>query len=608
MGKIFNAPAVQSGGVQTQRISGSDIGGSAGFKSAGAALEGVSDNMVAAQARIDNRTSTISRVRAQNEIAGTLDKVSKSFITSEDMADPKVAGKFSVEAKAAASKTLENFSGTSEHRAILTANLDTATSTAIRDFNSLHLSAAREQMNGFMQRDNALAAAAAIATGDVQTGFDAVLANVADKAGGVSPAEGRAGWDSGRADVVEGVFHSMIGAGNTAKAKEILSLEDISTYVDKTKLQTMRNKVIIAENAEKKGEEKAKNDIAYVAELLGKTPSQVTAGDLEHAKILNDPVLTIQEKLTQSQAAHFKATGKPMTDAMVAKQLGVFVAREDAEKPSFTNAGSRRITTQLAPKILDGEATEQDMTDFIGATTVLSQPYTYTDEDGLIKTVRPELTQATQDALAQMGVDYKGGALDAATPEIDPSKEAKAAGDAYTLPHEKTLMGLLGKGTGLMSAVRSGIAHIPGIGDVFPAEDVIAARTQLTMMSRELTDVLRLSNRGITEITELEKALTIKPDAFQTQSSAIGAIRGVYNNLDKRIRDTDRILRTEQLPKADRDQLRRFKFKAEVFMDNLGLPPIFKTFKKASEAGLPPGALYEIEGTGLYNAPSGGTE
>ena len=87
------------------------------------------------------------------------------------------------------------------------------------------------------------------------------------------------------------------------------------------------------------------------------------------------------------------------------------------------------------------------------------------------------------------------------------------------------------------------------------------------------------------------------PTVGTTQSAAVGVLMGLHKDLTQRVKDSRSTLEGS-LPQRERNYLRRFVFKAETFLQNMGLPPRYKSFpdaRRALDAGTAePGSTFMI--------------
>ncbi len=606
MGKLFSANVQVDSTSAGRRMVASDLPQGEGFKAVGKAGLAQADRLIAAKARIDLRTDTLERIQAEQDYKTGMADL-RTSLENEDMSRPDTITKFTTGAKDLANKAFEAYQGGADQRAKLIENITNENGILSREFNALHLTAANERTDGIITSQFSTVAQQARATGDIMTALEQVQ-EVQDNVAGVrSGPQQRADAIAGKSLVYNQVFDGFIERGDIASARDVMETEGLIDVLGTKGMTRMRSAVIKAETDLESGQIEAQKALEFAAASLGVKVEDLTDADRRDVANLSKKEVTQEEKLATAQRVYKKATGHDMSEAQIDKFMGVLV---DERTRTFTKAGSRELAANLGPLILSGEATEQDQVDFVAATTELTTETTFIDKDGMIQRRRGEITQTSKDALEKLGVDPRGAPLSAeGEVATSPVGDDETAIGVEALPPENTVFGLLSKGTGFASWVRAGIAHTPFIGEVLPASDVIAARTQLERMSQELVDLYRLSDRGITEIKELKDELSVAPAALETQTGAKAVVVGIDRNLDKRIKDTQRILDAGNISKKDWDRLRTFRNKAETFRKNLGLPQRYKTFKEAQKAvqegRLKPGEEFLGSDDKFYQAPRG---
>lgn len=611
----YNASGNVAGPLNTTSAQASNMIGQATDNLVGAldarrsSMMAANDRAVAAQKRIDDRSQTISRVRIESAYQAHLQETKDGYTAGEDMSDPNMSKAYAMDASDAAAKAVESFEGSEEIRVKLITNLERLRSTSTLSFSSDVLKAGVAVIDENMTKQVTAIAESAGQSGDIEDGMNKVRDVVFDNKGAISSAKERAATMHGYAAVVQSVFDRAINAEDADGARAAMETDGITDFMSREKLVSMRANITTLEHAKNKALEDAKYKMNKAKEVYrlatGNGMSSADAAEFAGLPDMRDEATTLQESLDATRSV-FEGAGGTWTPAMTAKHLNVFSA-ENTNAEVLSVGRARTHTANLAPIILGGEYTEKDVIDFIASTNAITQPYTYRNEDGVVITARPTLTQTTKDALEKLGVNPDGsplgtkladggaGAPDSNAPLLSENSDA--------LPPSNTIWGLAYKGTGVSSAVLAGIAHTPIIGDLFPADDVIQARTQLERMSQELVDTLRLSSRGVSEIKELEDDIALKPTAWETVRGFQQALIGLDINLGKRIKDTQSALDKGDLPRSERDLARRFVYKAEMFRDNLGLPPLFKSHKEAAAANLPPNTQYRGSDGVVYNTP-----
>lgn len=603
----YDATARVAGPISTQSASPADFGANVGMQDVGAAAQELAssvaaknERIIAARQRIEARTQTIQRVRMENEFKGKLQELYGSYVSAEDMSNPDTAKAFAAEVNELYQEYVSNFNGLDDIKAKLIVNLDDIRSSYTREMSADVLKAGVELVEQHISQRRTFIANEVSASGDIQDGFNKIRALIEDSRDAISEAKENYELRVGYASVVSAAFNAAINNEDIDGARAALETEGITDFMSTEQLLSMRAKVAALEHSKNKAYEDAKYKMDKAMEVFrlakGYGMSNVDAAAFAGLPDMRDPYTTLQESLDATRRVA-EENGIPWTEQMTLKHLNLFSAENRSTEP-LSPERARTKTAQLAPKILSDNATEQDVIDFIAATNAITQPQVIRDEDGMLVTIRPTLTQTTKDALAKLGVNPDGSPIntpfeDAEGVNPSPAPEKSFVNeDDDVLPPEQTAWGLAYKGTGVASTIRAGLAWMPVIGDIFPAGQEIQARTQLTLASRELVDILRRTDRSQTELQELEKDFSIAPEFFTNVNAYHQALIGLDKKLETYIKHYQKELDNNRVAAKDRALYRRFISKASLFRDNLGLPPVFKSYEEMKKAGLPVGAQY----------------
>jgi hypothetical protein len=573
--------------------------------------------LVAANARLIERDSTVSRVLAQNAAKKQFKDIAAGHVATSNMAAPGTTKTYDTEIRDVSSKILSDYPGNPGNRALLTQFLDTATNEASRRFNGLYIDASKSLLDTQVTSGNSAAAAFAAKTGNLEEGLMQVRLLAEDLADARTSAETDADIRAGSAGVYQAIFNTLTKGKDWVSARELLDDPELTGFIDGPTMQKMRNTVLVGEREVEAGADEARQDLSYTATILGISKASVKREHLVLAKILAKTELTLQEKFDQADALMVRITGKSMSEAQAARFLRIGV---DTDPRSFDRKGSMKIATDTAPSIIDGSATEAEKNDFIAAMAVLTLPFTRI-VDGLPTPFEAKPTALQQEALDAMGVGSRGfpvkgsppadGGGTGGSPGAAHATGAEPNDDITTVSYSEkhTLWNSLGLGTGPMSAAWDLVGKIPGLGDLLPQDQTTIARVQLERGSRLLVSALRETNKSQIEMQELTDKLAIEPTMWTSQSRARAVFVGLAISLEKTIR-TDRmaLLTPGKIGKQHRDKLKRFVQQAEAFLENLGLPEQFKghgdAFKAYREGGLAPGAEYRVVGeTVVFVAP-----
>jgi len=253
--------------------------------------------------------------------------------------------------------------------------------------------------------------------------------------------------------VVEAVFDDQLENGTedgVAVARKLLQIPGLVKTIGDASFISMRTKLITKDRAVEKGVQDGKDALAKFATIKGVDLKDIT--EEERAAINRfKPDDTPQHRLDLIEAAYAKANLPPLDNATKERVLLGFT--KDLAVETLNEAGARRITTIIAPKILNESATKEDVIEFIAATAVINARMFTIDPSSRLPIVSPfrgEMTDTTRDALAKLGVDARGNPLEKGQPTSDTGDDDDAPRALLDIPprgHKPRRYGLEPSGT-----------------------------------------------------------------------------------------------------------------------------------------------------------------
>ena len=595
----FNAPRVAEN-LSTGR---SATAADSGPINTGALTQGIdqlSNKLVAANQRIQNRNDTILTAAANDSFATATDDELRRTLAEDNIIMPSVLKSFGEKNATRIQDALKNFEGTADARANLTAQLTKVAGESTRLLAKASNAAGVARVTGRMTKGFSAITQQAIESGDINAAFAASDAEAASASGALPDPVIQEKLDAQRQTIVTMVFDNAVGIdGDIEVGRTILETKGIETLVDPKTLLRMRGDIISADREVRKGAIQGQQELEKTATILGKKVSELTPAERSVISGVN-PGQTPGEKLTainKGLADHGLPALSPEESQRV---ITGFKDSDNARK--FTQSGARDIAATNGPKILAGDLDEQGVIDFIASTTVLTQKRQVIQADGSMVTLQGSLTQASKEALTKLGVTATGAPIDGTEPKVTTNGDEGApilTAEAPVLEFEDTVYGASFVGTGLVSALKSVGAGIPGLGETefFRNDKVVAARQLLTAMQNELVNVLRFSNRADAERKEINNEISITPNDTESPQKFRAKLVAIDDVLSRRQKAAFNLLNGGTvIGSKQKAELREFVNKAGLFRDKLGIPRQFKSFEEARKAELQPGDVIIVRG------------
>jgi hypothetical protein len=580
-------------------------------RSAGAAIADFGVQLAQAKKRTDDRNDTVNRSRAYNEYNRLATDEALRLETEGDVTDPTLTQKYGSFLQENMQKQLDNHVGSPESLARLTIRLESIRANAASRMARKVTLAGRETVRKGLSTNLTAIAEDAAQTGDLTDAFKRVDDEVKEAAQALTPAEEEANRQSGRAAVLTRVFDEHLENSNTEAARNLLEFPNLATIVGDKEHRRMRREVIKIDRAEQKGVQEAEQEIAkYMTIMNIKKKEDLT--DVDRKVIANfNPRQTAEQKYAEWIAGYNKA-GLPEPSAETKERFLNGFNQADSTR-RFTEAGSRGVAARLGPKILTGEASEQDVVDFIAATTVLDRTSTKIAADGSVVTIPGVLSQTTKNALNELGVNSRGESItpsdqpgpnhstDTAQggPVVEGGKPSLLSPNSKPIPFEETVFGASFYGTGLLSTIKNIGAGVPILGETefFRNEKVVKARERLVLYQNELVSVLRTGERADKERIEIKEETSIGPKDIESPQRFRDRLASIDEVLEVRaIKALKRANSKEVMPEEQRKELRAFSIKASIFRDKLAVPKDYDSFEDARKSGIQPGTIIRIQG------------
>jgi len=609
----FDASLGAKGPISVRRATAKDFGGSGeGLQKTGAAIEKFGDQIAEANLRVSNRRDTIAVADAKENFETGLADELRRVQAEESLIDPRTLSNFRAEALKRRQDVLDNFTGTEDARARLSVKMTNIAGTQTRALAEMSNTAGIARVSQVMDKDFRLIIREAIESGDIQSAFDKLGLVAADATGALSDQVLRKKVAAQREILLVQIFDTKLKIDEDVEgARAVLKVKGIEKLLAPKTLLRMRLDIKKVDRANEKGAREAQQALIKYAIIKGVPVDQLTLADRNAINNFT-PDHSPSEKLALIVKANTDADLPDLTDEVKQRILTGFA--QEAENKTFTPAGARSITTDVGWKIVENSASDEEIRQFIAATTVITQTRTVLQPDGSLLTIGPGvLTQTSKNALDHMGVTATGElvtAMDVLGPNASSSSRdtGSASGVSGTsmldpagppLPLEGTVFGASFYGTGFLSAVKSFAAGVPLVGETefFRSEKVVKARQLLELMQNELVNVLRFGHRADKERQEIKEEISIRPQDLESPQRYRDRLSAIDESLAKREKAAFDLLHSRKIVGGDqKKELREFLNKVSTFREKLGVPTNYKSFDEARKAGLRPGAIVRVNG------------
>ena len=589
----FNAGLLGRSGVNVPNATVDAVGGDGkGLATAGASLVEIGEGLAVQREQINNRTDTISRVRANEAYKTIISTESARRETETDMSDPKGALDFDAFIRGEAAKILGEHTGSAASKAVLTAELERQSGASRREFSTATIKAGRAVVNTALDTQLSAISAKAAATGQIQAAFDEGDLAVDSKIGALSSAEEADRKKSHRHTTVKTTFDRFMDDGDTASAKALFNIKGLIDFMPPDQLIDMRGQILKVEREAEKGAEKGRQKVAELEAIIGTTLT--TDQRLKAAGLAEtDGSQTLQDKVTEFT----KVTGVAPTNDQMAKMAGAFIAPDGEDNLFGTSVRgrSKEITVKFAPAFFSGDIDPEDERAFNSAVAELNRTIEWIDPvTGEKRFIQPVLPPHITEAYTRRDKPIPGSVQSASG-----AAEKTGADDPLSLDApapEKTIFDLAGLVTGPVSGALALAGRTPVLGEFIRPEEVEQARSQVGTMVNSLIRVLQTNPRfSEGEREQIKSEIDLGSSVFDTAGAFRSRVIGIDDALAARQQDAQRIVDSEVVGRAEKLQAIKEANAIRIFRINLGAPKIMSSPEEAKK--LAPGAPFRVKGT-----------
>ncbi len=567
--KTYDAGAAASSVINTRRAQGSDFGGGgAGLEFAGKALMDLSEGMMAAKKRVDDRNDTVSRSVARNAYGADLTTSAGELKASGGVLESSALKDFGKNASDKAAEIIANHTGSAESKAKLTVTLNDLRGVAARNLSQVAIQQGNDLLQGQLNVEVDNIVNEAVDTGSVEQAFLAIDTAVAEAAPGMSKDKAIAEARAGKERVITELHKDYINEGFVEDARELLETPGIEQMVTPKALREMRTGIIKVDRENEKGRVKGEQKLEEISAISGIPVDQLTdAQRLRAAKLAP----TTGPKTLQTKVDEYTiVVGTPPNQDQINRMAGVFIADGDGAPfgKGLTGLSLARMSNDavaFAGNLLD----DKEEALFMAAVTNYTQPVSFKNPDtGLIETRNPVLPPAVKEALARRGIPLPTAASAKAVPEGDPLSESAP-------PPDETIFGMAPNVTGPV-AVASGIAgSTPVLGEFFRPDQIEQATSRVKLLTRNLVRVLQSNprfNEG--ERKSIENDIDLSPKFFDTEHAFRNRVIGIDDALDVRQKAALALISAPLTSGPERIQAMREANALIRFRMHLGAPPV----------------------------------
>lgn len=372
----------------------------------------VGDDLQVAVDAQNRRTDVIEQARARETFAEkSRDLFLKEQNQGTNFEDPEALGKYNQSLVEEQTKILQNFKGTANGAAALTATLEgmrgrSHAQATVTGRQSQHEAITRQTKN-FTSTLSEEAADQPERLDDIIVEFEVEIGKYVD---GMTPTQFRALHDDGVSEIVGSAVKRSIDLGNLESARAMFErAKPVLTAVDRHKFNTQ---IVALEGATlRKGAEKAARRARVVATVGEENMTPAIELALEGINLPKPGPLTVPERIAEHEALMTRATGKPYraTPREVGAITGTHKKLGDGgrDKPfggGAVGSAQAHLATQHqafrdSSRLPDGTLNEADSL-FLAAVAIASRPNEITGIPGT-------LTPPTKEALRSRGFDPK---------------------------------------------------------------------------------------------------------------------------------------------------------------------------------------------------------
>lgn len=562
----------------------------AAIETAGAAISGIGDKLIAADVRTRNRQDTVDRARAIRGFNTAANEELRRIETEEDFSNPATSTDFGAFLKKAQDDTLGSHAGSEDSRAALTQRLEdirfsVGDKAAVR---SVAAQRALVQDSLAADIDNVVLTASQDPT-NVEAALKAVETHVNDMGAALTQNEIRDNIQAGQRKVATSAVGAMIASGNIEGAQEFIKKTGSKELLGSEGLLKVQTRIRKFEKELRAGEIAGEQALAKVRAILGDDVPITPEMRLSIAG-LSDKRSTPQQKLDGINSALAANDLPPLTPAQTQKALGVEAAETGTDFGKGLTGSAFNVANELANSVSSGLASQEDLNEFASAFAILSRPIQFTNPDtGLIETRILPIPGFITNAARSAGIEQPGQQAAPTTPtnivpeELQVEEEAAAGGT--------TIFEKLTQATGPGPGLQRFAGGLPVVGEFFGAENQIQIAKELELASNTLVNVLRRSPRfAETERSELLKQFSVDPKVFSNPGAAQAELTGLDNGLRDRLQEAQGIIDATTTTRQARRIAIDERNAIENFREQLGIPVTVGTVEEANQ--LPPGTAF----------------
>jgi hypothetical protein len=557
-------------GVRVPQTSGT----AAGFIAAGQALNDATN-------RIQNRTDTVNIVRSVNEYKTFANSELRRLTTEEDFSDPNVSKTFGEKIQEQQRNILENWSGSPDAKAKLTASLENVQAGAIDTAAVEHLMAGRKLVD--QQVMSSVRGFADAAYKDpsqlpaIMNEFDASLSDLA-------PAMTEDGLlvarEAGRQELAKSTATALLDRGDIDGVEKILSIPGVLESLDAGTARQIRTRVATQRQALAKADQAGLAKLREFEQITGRAPTAQER--LKLAGVGGSNAVTLSDKVGQFESV----IGRPATEEEVQKMAGADV---DPGGFSFGKGMSGVALANLtngSEGFARGMMTPEEERNFESSVVAFMTPQRDPDTGSI---TQPILPPHVDDALKQRGYrwDINNGALIRPGGETmaDRARQGMNSAAASDLPTElqssnpdQTVWNMADKVTGVGPAVIDAAGRIPEIGENLGNAEITQAKTYVTNLSRDLIKVLQNNPRYAEgERQAIENEVSIDGSVFDNPTAYRNRLIGLDEALQKRAQFAFKTANNPNVGREERIGAMNILNAVVNFRQNLGVPPRIST-------------------------------
>jgi hypothetical protein len=564
--------------------------------------------------RMFRREDAVDRARLFGQFNEEAAAELRRLETEGDLSRPETVQSYSQFLQAKKSELLGAHRGSADSRAALQERFEGIRSTYVGEIAGKSTAAARKLVQDQMQ--NTLGGLASQAYDAPQSLGDlfATLDDIVDDMGpALSPEEMRAYKIGGSAEIAATAAESMLDHGNIDGAEELLASPDLGEVLPPSVMRRMRSRITVQRVNEERDRTELIRKQRQIEGFLGRDLS----GAEKLALVGLEPkprAATTADKIREFEAV----TGRPATDAEIAKMYGAHVGSEGQDNPFGAGMPGRAMTMllDLAPAYEMGMTTPEQERQLEAAMAALRMPDPIT---GLRQTEPPPFLA---NALRARGVDpqaaFEGqativgmfgepGAIEA------PAMPQMASGETPDAPGlgvergDRTIWERSASLAGPVAAATEMGRRIPGISGLIEGSETVQDRTFARNFQRGVVTALQQSPRYAEgEREAIAREVQILGSIVDTDANYRDKLAGLDDALRLRQQTAEQTADDRGQPAEVRRDATAVANLVQQIRQTIGVPPLVRT--EAEYQALPAGAAYRdpdgnerVKGSGNAN-------